>query len=392
MLIENIPFHLDPRVRQEASALSRAGFSVSVICPSGDSKWRWKQNMTGICVYSFPSPRAGAGFFGYAWEYGYSLLGMFLISVIVWLREGFDILHAANPPDLVVFLGYFYKLFGKKFVFDHHDLAPELYAARFDREYRGFMYSALVWFEKAVCRAADHVIATNQSYKELEMQRAGVPEDRITIVRNGPNLDRLRTLQPESGPSGGGKTLIGYAGSIGFQDGVENLLRALHCLMAWNRKDFSCIVLGDGAALPSLRKLADELGLAQHLVFLGWVNPSMVPLYLRNVDICVSPEPSNPYNDRSTMIKVSEYMALGKPVVAFELPETRLTAGESALYAVPNQESDLAQKILTLMDDPARRKEMGRAGRERVEKELAWSHQKERLLAAYRKLLAGEHA
>ena len=208
----------------------------------------------------------------------------------------------------------------------------------------------------------------------------------MTIVRNGPDLILLRPVNPDHDLFGKKKLLIGYAGTMGLQDGVDYLLRALRCLIDLGRTDFFCILVGDGDALPNLRLMAEEIGLAKYLFFSGWVDHGKVASYLSEADICVSPEPSNPYNDRSTLIKIMEYMALAKPIVAFELPETRFTAGEAAIYATPNEELDFARKIATLMDDPRRRKEMGRIGRERVENELAWPYQEANLLDAYSRL------
>lgn len=385
MLVENRPFPQDVRVLLEAQALSAAGYHVSVISPTGSNQLL-RENIGEIHVFRYHAPTPTSHFLGYLWEYGYSLFAMFVLSVIVWIRLGFDIIHSANPPDTAVFIALFYKLFGKSFIFDHHDLSPELYNARFGSENHIFIYSALLWLEKLTCRIADHVISTNQSYKELEIQRGHVSEERITIVRNGPDLSWFKSVDPDPILLVKSKVIIGYAGTIGVQDGVDNLLRALQCLIGLGRTDFFCVLIGDGDALPKLKLMAEDMGLAKYLMFSGWVDHAKVANYLSAADICVSPEPSNPYNDRSTLIKVMEYMALGKPTVAFDLPETRFTAGEAAIYATPNKEFDFAQKIAALMEDPNRCEEMGRIGRERIEKELAWSYQKERLLSVYNKL------
>jgi len=385
MLVENRPFPQDVRVLPEAQALLAAGYQVSVISPKGPNQLL-RENMGGLHVFRYPAPTPASNFVGYLWEYGFSLLAMFVLSVFVWIRPGFDIIHSANPPDTAVFIALFYKLFGKRFIFDHHDLSPELYNARFGSENHKFIYSALLWLEKLTCRVADHVISTNQSYKELEIQRGHVSEERTTIVRNGPDLSWFKSIVPDPILLGKSKVIIGYAGTIGLQDGVDYLLRALQCLIGLGRTDFFCVLLGDGDALPKLKLMAEDMGLAKYLMFSGWVDHARVASNLSAVDICVSPEPSNPYNDRSTLIKVMEYMALGKPTVAFDLPETRFTAGEAAIYATPNKEFDFAQKIATLMDDPKKREEMGRIGRERIEKELAWPYQMKRLLAVYSKL------
>jgi glycosyltransferase involved in cell wall biosynthesis len=383
MLIENRPYPQDYRVHSEAATLSGAGYQVSVVCPSAPGQ-PWHEVIDDVYVYRYPAPPDGNNFLGYLWEYGYSLIATFAISLLVWLRRGFDVIHAANPPDLAVIVAAFYKLFGKRFVYDHHDLAPELYYARFGGKGRPSVYRALVWFERLSCRLANHVVTTNQSYQAIEMQRGSVPQERITIVRNGPDLNRLRPVEPKAGLRQEGKTNIVYVGIIEYQDGVDYLVRALqHLIYDLKRGDFHCLIVGTGGALPKVKSLAEQLGLHDYVSFTGFVEPTEVAGYLCAGDIGVAPEPSNPLNDRSTMIKIMEYMAMEKPVVAFDLPEHRFTAQAAALYARPNDELDFARQIALLIDDPERRKKMGQVGRERVENELAWSHQAKHLLDAY---------
>ena len=250
----------------------------------------------------------------------------------------------------------------------------------------------LVWFERLSCRLADHVIATNQSYKAMEMQRGSVPEERITVVRNGPDLNRLRLVEPKPGLRQEGKLTLVYVGIIERQDGVDYLIRALqHLIIDLERSDFQCIVVGKGGALNDVKTLTWQLGLGDRVFFTGFVEPTQVASYLCAGDIGVAPEPSSPLNDRSTMIKIMEYMAVGKPVVAFDLPENRFTAQGAALYAQPNDEFDFARQLAVLLDDPDRRKKMGLVGRERVANELAWPHQAKHLLAAYASLAAHDH-
>jgi glycosyltransferase involved in cell wall biosynthesis len=275
-------------------------------------------------------------------------------------------------------------------VYDHHDLSPEMYCARFGGEGSRLAYRALVWLEKLSCRFADRVIATNESYRTVEMERGGVPGERITVVRNGPDLNGRQPAGPEPDLRHPGKATIGYVGVMGTQDGVDYLLRALHHLVYdLGRTGFLCVLVGAGDALPGLKSLTEQLSLGDYVSFAGWVEHTQVAHYLRAADICVAPEPSNAYNDRSTAIKVMEYMAFGKPVVAFDLPEHRFTARDAAVYARPNDELDLAHKIAALMDDGERRREMGEIGRRRVEEELAWSFQERHLLEAYQALAQG---
>jgi glycosyltransferase involved in cell wall biosynthesis len=312
----------------------------------------------------------------------------FVLSLLVFFGDGFDVVHAHNPPDTFVFIAGFYKLFGKRFIFDHHDLSPEMYRARFPGSGSLLVYDVLVLLEKLTCRLANHVIATNESYKKIEMERGRVPEARITIVRNGIELDRLRSVEPDRALRQKGKMIIGYVGVMGFQDGVDNLLRALHHLLRdLRRTDFYCILIGDGDAWPGLKKLVRELALEEYVWLPGPIFGGDLLRYLSATDICVDPDPSNPYNDRSTMIKMMEYMALGKPIVAFDLPEHRFTAQQAAVYVPPNDEFAFAQAISELMDNPQRRETLAEFGRRRIRTELAWNFSIPHLLKAYRAVL-----
>jgi glycosyltransferase involved in cell wall biosynthesis len=388
MLLENLPYPQDLRVRREAVALAAAGYRVSVICPAAQGQPR-RETVNGVRVYRFSAPLSANGFLGYLWEYGYSMAASFVLSLVVFFSEGFDVVHAHNPPDTFVFIAAFYKLFGKRFVFDHHDLSPEMYCARFPSGSSPLVRHVLVLLEKLTCRLADHVIATNESYKKVEMQRDHVPESRVTIVRNGIELRRLRQAEPDRALRSKGKTIIGYVGVMGFQDGVDYLLRALsHLLRDLGRTDFYCVIIGTGDAWPSLKALAQELALGDYVWFTGFVSNEDLLSYLSAADICVDPDPSNPFNDRSTMVKMMEYMAFGKPIVAFDLPEHRFTAQDAALYATPNDERAFAGALAQLMDDPRRREILASFGRRRIETELAWDYSIPKLLEVYRTVLS----
>jgi glycosyltransferase involved in cell wall biosynthesis len=383
MLLENNPYPQDIRVRHEAHSLVEAGYEVTVICPSADEQ-PWREELDGVVVYRFPAPFQARGFLGYIWEFGYSMAVIFILSLLVFFLHGFDVVHAHCPPDTFVLIAIFYKLCGKRFVYDHHDLAPELYKVRFDQKGNELVYHVLIWFEKLSCRCANLVIATNESYKSVEMDRGNLPEDRIMIVRNGPDLDYLRSLEFHAFTSKNDKPNIVYVGAMGVQDGVDYLLRSLHHLI-YNLSvtNFRCILVGAGDAISGLQSLSQRLSLTKHVIFTGWVKYREAIKRIISADICVAPEPCNPYNDRSTIIKMMEYMALGKPVVAFDLKEHRVTAQDAALYARPNDELDFAKRIAELMDNPGERQRMGHSGRCRVENALAWKHQEKHLLEAY---------
>lgn len=387
MLLENQSYPEDPRVRREATALTEAGYQVTVIAP-GRKGQTWHENVAGVQVYRFPAPPGGNGFLGYLWEYGYSVTATFILSLLVFLRRGFDVVHAHNPPDLFVFIAAFYKLFGKRFIYDHHDLAPEMYYARFEGGGNRFVYRTLLALEKLSHRVADHVIATNASYKDVAVQRGRVPEERITIVRNGPEAKSLKLVAPDAQLRLKAETIIGYVGAMGVQDGIDYLLRALqHLVYDLGRTDVFCVLIGKGDARAHMKQLAAQLGLDDYVWFTGWVTDDELVRYLSTADICVDPDPSNPFNDRCTMIKMTEYMALAKPIVAFDLPEHRYTAQGAALYAKPNDELEFARALVQLIDDPAQRRAMGVLGQKRIESELAWRYSVPHLLSAYRKVL-----
>ncbi len=387
MIVENNSYPGDARVRREATALHEAGYQVSVISPK-DSDQRWREEVNGVSVFRYPAPPDADGVLGYFLEYGVSLVAAFFLSILVFFTRGFDVIHAHNPPDIFVLLAILYKPFGKKFVFDHHDLSPEMYMARFEGSGKKSLFNVLVFFEKLSCKVANHVIATNESYKAMEMERSGLPDDKVTVVRNGPDLKRLRVAEPDPELRGMGKSIFGYVGVMGYQDGVDYFLRAAHHLIHdLGRTDFYAIMMGKGDAWDSLQELNKELNLEDHVWFTGFVTDEELFKYLSSTDICIDPDPYNPFTDRSTMIKMTEYMALGKPIVAFDLREHRVTAQDAAVYAERNNELDFARKLADLMDDPETRSAMGQFGRTRIEQELAWNHQQKNLIRAYDRLL-----
>jgi glycosyltransferase involved in cell wall biosynthesis len=389
MLLGNAAYATDPRPKREAKSLQQAGYHISVICPRGLNR-PFHQVLDGVHVYHFPTLYHGGGVFGYLMEYGYTFIAMFVLSLWVWLRRGVDIVHVHNPPDILFFIAIFFKLFGKKFVFDHHDLSPELYLSQFSRKPISFLYSLLIVIERWSCRLADRVLATNTSYREIEMTRAGIPASKIFIVRNNPDQE-MRLVAPDPELRRRTSPIIAYVGAMGRQDGVDYLLRALHHLVVGlNRSDFYCVLMGTGPAQKDLQDLTKVLGLEEHVWFVGWVGDRQKLLSsLSAADICVQPDPSSPLNDASTMVKTMEYMALGKPVVAFDLPETRHTGGDTILYAQPNDEKDFADQLARLMDDAELRHRLGEQGCQRIAARFTWDHAVVNLLQAYETLRVG---
>jgi glycosyltransferase involved in cell wall biosynthesis len=386
MLVENNPYPQDARVRQEATSLCNAGYEVTVIAPSSGEQ-PWQDIVDGVRAYRYPPPPEGDGLLGYLAEYGYSMVASLVLALYVFIRRGFDVIHVHNPPDTYFVIGGLFRLLGRTFVFDHHDLSPDMYLARFGDDANRAVFHVLRWMQRLVLRTANHVIATNDSYARVSTDEAGVPAHSVTVVRNGPDLRRVRRVPADESLRSDAAILIGYVGLMNDQDGLDYLLRAL-CHLRAARSDFMCVLVGRGDSLKKLRREADRLGLADHVRFTGRVPDHELMTILSTVDICVDPDPSNTFNDRSTMIKMTEYMALGKPIVAFDLPEHRVTAGDAALYAKPNDEADFARCIAALMDDPALRGRMGTVGRHRIVSDFSWHQQEQRLLDLYSRLAA----
>ncbi|MEQ8766283.1 MAG: glycosyltransferase family 4 protein [Planctomycetota bacterium] len=382
ILIEDGSFPLDSRVRRQAASLTSAGMRVSVVCPRYRGQ-RFTETVGEVAVYRYPVIQLES-FAGHLLEYGISLFMMFTLACFIRYRRGFDVIHACNPPDLLFLVALPFRLLGTKFLFDHHDLCPELYVARFGRP-GSLMYRLMLAAERLSIRTADVVVSTNESYRQRMIERAGSNPDKTIVVRNGPDLG---TFSPAEGGReelcpAGVTTLVGYVGNMNTQDGVDYLLRAIAELSRRGRRDIGAVLVGSGDARPALDALCQELHLEDRVRFTGRIDDAALRRALTACDLCVQPDPSNPLNDVSTMNKVMEYMALGKPLVAFDLIETRVSAGEAALYAEPNRVESYANQIERLADDPDLRQRMGRIGRQRVEDELAWHHQEASLWQAY---------
>ena len=382
ILVENLPVPFDRRVWQEAMTLRDAGYAVSVICPTGsgyESKFEVSED---IQIHRYRLPLEGSGPAGYAIEYVSALVKIFFIACRIWRRQDFDVIHACNPPDLFFLIGGFFKLFGKKFVFDHHDINPELYESKFGR--RGFYYRLMLLLERLSFRTADISLATNMSYRRIAIERGGMQESRVFVVRSGPSLNRLKISPADDRLKRGRRYLIGYVGVIGEQEGLDQLLEAArHIVHDIGRKDVHFCVVGDGTALETMKSLAAALNVSAYVTFTGRVPDRLLLAVLNTADVCVNPDQANAMNDKSTMNKIMEYMALGKPIVQFDLTEGRYSAKEASLYATPRDPQDFAMKILELLDDPVRRTAMGQFGRQRVLTKLAWRHQVPALLSAY---------
>jgi glycosyltransferase involved in cell wall biosynthesis len=382
ILVENLPSPFDRRVWQEATALRDAGRVVSIVCPTGRGYEKKLETVEGIDIHRYDLPVEASGAAGYALEYGCALFRSFVLAWKVFFGRGFDVIHACNPPDLFFVIGGFFKIFGKKFVFDHHDINPELYEAKFGR--RDFLYRVMLALERWTFRTADVSIATNESYRRIAIERGGMPPERVFVVRSGPSLERMRIAPPVHALKRGRRHLVGYVGVMGRQEGIDLLLRAVHTIVRVHRRDdIQFGLVGGGTSLEEMKSLARELGISEYVTFTGRVADAELLAVLNTADVCVNPDVANEMNDKSTMNKIMEYMALGKPIVQFDLTEGRFSAQEASLYARRNDPEDLAAKIVELVDDPTRRAAMGAFGRRRIENELEWRHEAPKLLAAY---------
>ncbi|HYK85274.1 MAG TPA: glycosyltransferase family 4 protein [Ktedonobacteraceae bacterium] len=387
MLDENLPVPADRRVWNEATTLQQHGFQVSVICPKGATNYRESHVcIDGVHIYRYSLPTTGNKSTSYMKEYSVALLMTFLLSIKVLLRHGFDVLHAANPPDMFFLLGLFYRVLGKKYIFDQHDLAPEMFSVKFKGKMK-LVRRVLLLLERCSYQVAHRVIVTNHTQKWIATQRGGCSPDKVLIVRNGPDLRRLKRVAPEADLKGGRAHLLAYVGVMGSQDGIEYALQALHHLVyKRGRQDVSLVLMGNGDHLPFLQALAHQLRLDDYVNFKGWVENSEIVRYLSVADIGISPDPQNGLNEFSTMIKTMEYMAMSLPVVAFDLTETRYSAQGAALYATPNVVKNFADNIERLLDDAELRRTLGVCGRRRIEQELSWHTSTLYLLLTYQRL------
>lgn len=388
IIVENLPVPFDRRVWQEATTLRNAGYQVSIISPVGKGYEQRFEQLDGIDVYRHPLPAEADGALGYLREYATSLFWEFRLAWKVMRRKGFDVIHACNPPDLIFIVGAFFKLFFRKqFLFDHHDINPELYEAKFGR--RDVFYRLMVLMERLTFALADISIATNESYRRIALERGGMEPSKVFVVRSGPKLDRLQVIPPVPELRKGRAHLVGYVGVMGKQEGIDYLVRAVrHIVMERGRTDVHFGLVGGGTSLEDMKAYALEQGVAEYITFTGRVPDKEMLEVLNTADVCVNPDVANEMNDKSTMNKVMEYMALGKPLVQFDLTEGRFSAQEASLYARPNDAADLGDKILQLLDDPEARTRMGEFGRRRVVEELQWEHEAPKLLAVYDELFA----
>ena len=383
IIVQNLPVPFDRRVWLEATTLTQAGYHVSVICPKAKGFNASHELLEGIEIFRYTLPFDASGKLGFAVEFVWCFLLTSLLSFrIALFGRGFDILHACNPPETYWLLGWFWRLFGKVFLFDHHDLSPEMYRAKFGGD--GLILDILLWLEKQTFRLADVVVTTNQSHKEIAIARGGKRPEDIYIVRSGPQLGRFTIYPPDAAWRQGKSHLLVYLGEICKQDGVDHLIRALKQLVErYGFRDFHCVLIGGGQHQPVIQSYAHEIGIASHCTFTGRIPDEALCRILSSADIAIDPDPKNDWTDKSTMNKILEYMFFGLPIVCYDLREARVSAGDAARYVEPNDERALARGIMELRDDASARRRMQEIGMERVRTTLAWDYSVPPLLAAY---------
>lgn len=388
IIVENLPVPFDTRVWQEATTLAANGYIVSVICPKGKGYTQEKEFLKGVHIFRHNLPKEGNGAIGYAREYGAALKEELRLAKRIYKEIGFDVIHGCNPPDNIYMVASYFKEYGVKYVFDHHDICPELFEAKFGST-SGLLYKSQIWLERQTYKHCDFAFVTNESYKRIAIERGKMDPDKVIVLRSGPKLERMRVMEPVESIKRGFKYMVGYLGVIGQQEGIEYLIEAARYIKERDNNIFWGIV-GGGPHLETLKKQAHDMGLDDCVEFTGRVPDQQMLEYLNTADVCVNSDKYNSMNDKSTMNKILEYMALAKPIVQFDLTEGRYSAQEASLYAKNNDAVDMADKITELLNDPERRKRMGEYGRDRVVNELSWEHTSKALLDGYEKLFTGK--
>lgn len=386
LLVENLPVPFDRRVWMEATTLIEAGYQVSVICPKGTYP-KYYEVLEKVRIYRYPLPSLES-LLGHTLEYAIALTLTALLTLLVFFKDGFDVIQTANPPDIFFVIGGFFKIFRKNFIFDHHDLMPEICDTRWNGWKHTIAHGLSVWAERRTFRTADRVISTNESYRQVAIRRGKVNPANVAVVRSGPCIASFQPVPPNPVWKRGKAYLVCYLGVMGPNDGLEYLLASIDSIVHERKRlDIHFILIGSGDLLPKLKSLGHQLNLDGHVEFTGRLPNEDVKEIISTADIAVAPDPKDALNDKSTMNKIIEYMALKKPIVSFDLHETRVSAGEAAVYAEPNCTGDFADRIIGLLNQPEKRRSMAEYGRRRFEESLAWDHQQKIYLDLYESLL-----
>lgn len=381
-IVENSTVPMDKRVWREAVTLKKKGYQISVICPQKGAFIKKCEVITGINIFRHPMPHEANDKYGFIFEYLNALFWEFLLSIKIYFIKPFHYIHAANPPDNIFLVSLIFKLLGVKFIFDHHDIVPETYLAKFER--KDLFYNIQNLLEKLTFKTADIVISTNQSYKNVAINRGGKKKEHVFVVRNGPDLSTIDFMPPNSELRKGFDYLIAYVGVIGKQEGIENLLNiANYIIKDRNIKNIKFIIVGTGPHWDYLVNLSKNMKLEKYVQFTGYIPYREFYEILATADICVNPEYKNDFTDKSTMLKIMDYMVFRKPIVQFNTTEGRVTAGEASMYIKGNNELDFAETIIELLKDKSKRIKMGEVGWKRIFDKLSWDKQHPNLIAAY---------
>lgn len=384
-IVENNPVPIDPRVWNEAVAAREIGYEVTVICPITQHASLRKEEIDGIKIFRHYSPSLKQGKCSFLLEYGNALFWEILLSAWIYVKKPFQVIHAANPPDHIFLIAILFKPLGVKFIFDHHDLSPENYVAKFYK--KDLFYYLLLFMEKLTFKTADLVISTNQSYKEIAVKRGNKNDKDVFVVRNGPKLQNYNFMKPNEKLKDGFEYLVGYVGVIGNQDGIDILLRAVRYIVKVRKiVNIKFAVIGTGTDWMNMVRMSRDLGVEKFVWFTGFIPYRDLYEIIATADVCVNPEFRNPFTDKSTMIKIMEYMVFGKPIIQFETTEGKITAEKASVYVRENSEEKFAETIIELLNDPKKRKKMGEYGRNKIKQHLNWDKQKIHLKNAYQYL------
>lgn len=387
IIVENLPVPFDARVWKEALALRTAAYQVTVLCPRDKGHERGYEFLDGIHIYRHPLAKEGRNLPSYLWEYGTALFWQLLYTWWIYLRRGFGVIQGCNPPDNIFLVAVPFKLFGVRYIFDHHDVNPELYFSKFGR--KDLFYHVQLWLERLTFFFSDVVISTNQTYKAIAAGRGGVDPERVFVVRNGPDLATFRAVTPKPELKHGKPFLVGYVGTMNVQEGLDILIEVADHIRSLGRRDVHFTCVGGGPELGNLRRMIAEKGLDEMFNFTGRISDADLLDIMSTADVCVNPDRPCEMNDLSTMIKIMEYMALAKPIVQFDLKEGRFSAQDASLYCdTRDPVASFSAAILWLLEHPEERQRMGGVGRLRVQKELAWEYSIPHLLAAYERALS----
>ena len=387
IIVENLPVPFDTRVWQEATTLVQNGYTVSVICPKGKGYDKEFEILQGVNIYRHDLPTEGNGLVGYVREYGTALKEQIRLAKKVYKEVGFNVIQGCNPPDNIYMVANRFKKYGVKYVFDHHDICPELFEAKFKK--KGLLYQSQIFLEGKTYKNCDIAFVTNESYKKIAIERGKMNPKNVFVLRSGPKLERLKIQKPKNEIKRGKRYMVGYLGVIGQQEGIEYLLEAAKYIReSKGRNDIFYGIVGGGPHLEALKQKCKEMKIDDIFEFTGRVSDQVMLDYLNTADVCVNPDEYNEMNDKSIMNKILEYMALGKPIVQFDLTEGKYSAQKASLYAKPNDSKDLAEKIIFLLDNEEKRVEMGQYGMKRIKNELSWDHTSKELLRGYDTLFA----